>query len=39
MAQLSQLQTIESQLSCPHGDTGIDFAHMMHHTNVGMTQA
>ena len=39
MAQLSQLQTIESQLSCPHGDAGIDFAHMMHHTNVGMTQA
>ncbi len=39
MAQLSQLQVIESQLSCPHGDAGIDFAHMMHHTNVGMTQA
>ena len=39
MAQTTQLQAIESQLSCPHGDTGIDFAHMMHHTNVGMTQA
>ena len=39
MAQLSQLQAIESQLSCPHGDAGIDFAHMMHNTNVGMTQA
>ena len=39
MAQNPQLQAIESQLSCPHGDTGLDFAHMMHNTNLGMTQA
>ncbi|UOO87960.1 class I SAM-dependent methyltransferase [Vitreoscilla massiliensis] len=39
MAQNPQLQAIERQLSCPHGDTGVDFAHMMHNTNLGMTQA
>ena len=39
MAQTTQLQAIESQLSCPHGETGLDFAHMMHATNVGMTLA
>ena len=39
MAQTTQLQAIESQLSCPHGEAGLDFAHMMHTTNVGMTRA
>lgn len=37
MAQIDHLRSIEHQLSCPHGAEGVDFAAMMHHTNLNMT--
>lgn len=34
-----ELLTLEKQLSCPEGSTGVELANTMHASNIGMTEA